>query len=108
MDCENCDWSNNYSSVAWKYPCGSQNDCPKEKYDINHIVKYQPLYYLGLGYGYKTYCFKIYEKDGERWVYTNCGVHRKELDVLANKKDLFTSKEAINKILVNSWMAKLL
>lgn len=108
MDCENCDWSNNRSSIVWKYPCGSQNDCPKKKYNKNYITEYQPLYYLGLGYGFKTYCFKIYEKDGERWVHTNCGTHRRESDVLANTKDLFISKEEINKRLAKSWMAKML
>lgn len=106
MDCNNCDWSNNYSSVVWKYPCGSQDSCPKENYDEACIVKYQPLYELGFGWGMKTHCYEIYEKDGERWIHTNTGMHRKESDVLANSTDLFTSKEEINKRLAGSWMAK--
>ena len=108
MNCQDCDWSNGYSNIIWKYPCGSKEDCPKENYNENNIVKYQPLYYLGLGYGFKTFCYEIYEKNGERWVHTNCGVHRKESDVLANNNDLFTSKEAINKKLRGSWLAKTL
>lgn len=108
MNCEDCEWNNRYSSIVWKYPCGSMEDCPKNKFDENFITEFQPLYYLGLGWGTKTYCFKIYIKDGECWVHTNCGVHRKESEVLANTGELFTSKEAINKRLANSWMAKTL
>ena len=106
MNCENCSWSRDICDST--LPCGSKENCPKEDADENHIVKYQPLYYLGLGFGFKTYCFNIYEKNGERWVHSNCGVHRKESEVLANKGVLFISKDAINKHLANSWMAKLL
>ena len=68
----------------------------------------QTLYYLGLGWGMKTHCSKVYEKDGVRYVVSNNNAHRKEADVLANTCDLFTSKEEINKRLSQSWMADLL
>lgn len=106
MDCNNCDWKRYDWDIS--LPCGSNEKCPKENSDESHIVKYQPLYYLGLGYGFETFCYKIYKKDNERYIQTNCGVHRKESDVLQNKCDLFTTKEAINKRLAGSWKAKLL
>ena len=108
MNCENCDWNNKRSSVIWKYPCGSDNDCPKVNFNENCIVKYQRLYYLGLGWGIATYCFEVYEKDGERWVMTNDRIHRKESEILENTGDLFTSKDAINQRLAKSYRAKLL
>ena len=108
MNCDTCDWNNNHSTKVWKYPCGSMDVCPIDNFSEDYIVEYQRLYYLGIGYGLKTYCFEIYEKDGERWIHTNNGVHRKESDVLSNSCDLFTSKEEINKRLANSWMAKMM
>ncbi|MGJ0846517.1 hypothetical protein ACR77J_07505 [Tissierella praeacuta] len=68
----------------------------------------QELYYRGLGWGSKTRCWKICEEDGVRYVYTNCGVKRKEEDVLNNTCDLYSDKEEINKRLRQGWRTKLI
>ena len=106
MNCENCDWKR--YNWCLSLPCGCKDYCPKERVDDKHIEKYHSLYFLGLGYGLETYCYDIYIKDGIRYIQTNNGTHRKESDILLNSKDLFTTKEAINKKLACSYMAKLL
>ena len=106
-NCEDCDWSR-YSCNLFKYPCGSETDCPKENSNESQIVKYQSLYYLGLGWGIKTFCWRVYEKDNERWIVTNCNTHRKESEVISNSCDLFTSKENINSKLATMYMSKLI
>ena len=74
----------------------------------NSIKIGQELYYQGLGWGLKTYCYKIVEEDGIRYVHANDGTIRKEINVINNSCDLFSSKEEINKKLAGSWMAKLI
>jgi hypothetical protein len=66
----------------------------------------QELYYQGLGYGIKDKCWKIDIINGERYVHTNTGIIRKEIDVINNTCDLFSSKEEINKRLTRSYMSK--
>jgi len=68
----------------------------------------QVLYYHGLGYGFKTYCFKIVLKEGVRFVHANDGTIRKEEDVINNTCNLYSSKEEINKKLAGSWKSKMM
>ena len=76
--------------------------------ESKHIEAGQILYYLGVGWGMKTHCYRVYEQDGVRYVHTDYGVHRKETDVLANTCDLFSSREEINKRLAQGFMTDLL
>lgn len=59
------------------------------------------LYYRGLGYGVKTHVFDIIQENGKKIVHANNGVKRDYEEVINNKCDLYTSKEALNSRLID-------
>lgn len=60
------------------------------------------VYYHGLGFGAETFVFNIYTNEkGVRIVNANNGVKRNYDEVIANTGALCTSKEVINKRLID-------
>lgn len=76
--------------------------------DCDYIKMKQELYYRGLNWGSKTYCYDKEIVDGKVIVKSNNGVNREEQEVLLNKCDLYTNKEDINKTLVDVYMGQLI
>ena len=76
--------------------------------DCEHIKIKQELYYRGLNWGSKTYCYDKEIVDGKIIVKSNNGVNREEQEVLLNKCDLYTSKKEINKTLIDVYMGQLI
>lgn len=66
----------------------------------------QELYYRGLNWGCKEKCWKIEIIDGEKYVRTSSGILRKEIAVINNTCDLYSSKDAINETLMDVYKAK--
>lgn len=69
------------------------------------MEKNTPLYYVGGGYVFKTYAFRIFVEDGIEQVEANNGVIRNVADVTNNVGNLLLSKEIANSKVVGSWMA---
>lgn len=76
--------------------------------DCKYIKIKQELYYKGLNWGSKTYCYDKEIVDGKVIIKSNNGVNREEQEVLLNKCDLYTSKEEINKTLIDVYMGQLI
>lgn len=79
----------------------------KIKQDSNNYIRIgQELYYRGLNWGSKCYCYHKEIIDNKVYVLTNNGVKRLEEEVLSNSCDLYTNKEMINKTLVGIYMGE--
>jgi len=65
------------------------------------LKKGDKLYYRGLGWGFETFVFDIIEENGNKTVHANNGVKRDYEKVVKNECDLYTSKDAINKKLID-------
>lgn len=79
----------------------------KVKQSNNNYIKIkQELYYRGLNWATRTYCYNKEILDGNVIVKCGNGVNRKEEDILNNKCDVYINKEDVNKTLIGVYMSE--